>query len=86
MTTDWLPADTTPEARQVELEVWRRMPPEKRLALAFRMTASLRDISAAGIKSRHPEYTPEQIKMALIRMSLGDDLFSQVYPGVDVAL
>src|SRR5439155_1698417 len=43
MTSDWLPADTTPEARQVELEVWRRMPPEKRLALAFRMTASLRE-------------------------------------------
>lgn len=86
MKADWVPGDTTPEAREVELAVWRRMAPEQRLALAFRMTASLRGVAAAGIRSRHPEYTPEQVKMALIRMSLGNDLFRKVYPGVDVAL
>ncbi len=56
------------------------MTPDQRLALAFRMTASLRAIAAAGVRSRHPEYSEEQVKMAVIRMSLGDELFFKVYP------
>ncbi len=80
------PADTTPEALQVEAAIFRRMTPDQRMALAFRMTASLRTVAAAGVRNRHPEYSEQQVKMAVIRMSLGDELFRKVYPGQDVAL
>jgi len=81
-----IPADTTPEARLVELAIWRRMSPERRLEIAFEMTETLRSIVAAGVRSRHPEYSEQQVKLAMIRLWLGDELFRKVYPGVDVAV
>jgi hypothetical protein len=75
-----VPADTTPEAAWVQIEVFRRMAPGKRLRMALHLSDSLRAIVAAGVKSRHPEFNAEQIKLEVIRLTLGDDLFRKVYP------
>jgi len=61
------------------MEIYRRMSGRKRLELAFQMGNSLRRLSAEGVRSRHPEYTAEQVKLAVIRLTLGDVLFRQVY-------
>jgi hypothetical protein len=84
MKMDAVPADTTLEAARVQFEVFRRMPAEKRLALALQMSDSLREVAAAGVRHRHPEYTPEQVRLAAIRLTLGDDLFQKAYAGVIV--
>ena len=78
------PADTTPEAAWVQIEAFRRMPPQKRLRMVLQLGDSLRAIVASGVRSRHPEFTPEQVKLAVIRLTLGDDLFRKVYPGMEV--
>jgi hypothetical protein len=80
----WLPADTTTEAARVQLAVFRRMTPEKRLQLTFEMTADLRRRLAEGVRQRHPDYSDDRVRLAVIRLVLGDDLFRTVYPGVDV--
>jgi len=41
-------------------------------------------IVEAGVRNRHPEYTPEQVRVARNRIWWGDDLFRQVYPGVEI--
>jgi hypothetical protein len=82
----FLPADTSLEAARVQIAIYQRMPPEKRLAQAFQMTAAARALSAAGIRQRHPEYTERQVKLALIRLTLGDELFRKVFPGVEIAV
>jgi hypothetical protein len=79
-----LPADTTLDAARLQAEVFRRMSPERRLELGFEMTAALRERLAAGVRGRHPDYTQEQVRLAVARLTLGDDLFSRVFPGVDV--
>jgi hypothetical protein len=79
-----IPAHTTPEAARVQDEIFRRMPPSRRLELALEMSDELRDVSAAGVRDRHPEYMEAQVRLAVIRLSLGEELFRQVYPGVDV--
>jgi hypothetical protein len=79
-----IPADTTPEAERVLDEIFRRMPASRRLAIALELTESLLQETAAGVRSRHPEYTEDEVRLAVIRQSLGDELFRQVYPGVDV--
>jgi hypothetical protein len=84
MSLEYPPADTTPEAAAVQLEAYRRMTPVQRLRIAFEMADSLRRLSAAGVRSRHPEYTEEQVRLAVIRLSLGEELFRKAYPGVDV--
>ncbi|MBI3412399.1 MAG: hypothetical protein HY040_29105 [Planctomycetes bacterium] len=76
--------DTTLEAAQVQWEIFRRMPPAKRMALACSMSDSIREVVAAGVRSRHPDYSDVQVKRAVIKLSLGDALYRQVYPGLDV--
>jgi hypothetical protein len=86
MAMETVPADTTLEAARVQYDIYRRMPPERRLELALRMSDSLRALTAAGVRHRHPEYDEEQVRLAVIRLTLGDELFRQVYPGVAVDL
>jgi hypothetical protein len=86
MTVPFLPADTTLEAMRVQHGVYRRMPPERRLELAFEMTEWARELSAAGVRARHPEYTERQVKLAVIRLTLGEELFRKAFPGEDVAV
>jgi hypothetical protein len=79
-----LPADTTLEAARVHVDVYRRMPPGRSLTLALEMSESMRRVMAEGVRSRHPDYTAEQVRLAVIRLSLGDELFAKVYPGVQI--
>ena len=53
MTVEAVPADTTPEAARVQWDIFRRMSPSKRLELALRMSDSLRDVVASGVRDRH---------------------------------
>jgi hypothetical protein len=73
--------DTTEEAARVQREVYRRMSPARRLQLIFEMNEHLRELLAAGVRHRHPDYTESQVKHAVIRLWLGPELFSKAYPG-----
>jgi hypothetical protein len=84
MTNRYLPADTTLEAARIQHGIHRRMPPEQRLRQAFAMSEVARELSAAGVRARHPDYTERQVKLAVIRLMLGKELFRRVYPGEDV--
>lgn len=86
MKVEFIPADTTPEAARVQAEVFRRMSPERRLELALQMSDSLRATVAAGVRSRHPALTAEQVRLAVIRLLVGDELFRRAYPGVNVGV
>ena len=84
MRIDFVPADTTPEAARVQLEIFRRMNPSRRLELACEMSDTIRKVSADGVRSRHPEYTEEQVNLAVARLMLGAELFSKAFPGVEI--
>jgi hypothetical protein len=58
----------------------------RRLELALQMSDSLRGIVVSGIRNRHPEYSEEQVRLALVRLWLGEGLFRQVYPDLEIAL
>jgi hypothetical protein len=75
------PADTTPEAHAVQIAIYRRLGPEGRMELADRLSMDVRALSRAGIRARHPEYSPDQVEQALRRLLLGDELFRKVWPG-----
>jgi hypothetical protein len=79
-----IPEDTTPEAEWVQIEAFRSMPAEKRLALAFELSDSLRDVVAAGVRYRHPDYDENGVRLAVARLTLGEVLFRAAYPGVHI--
>jgi hypothetical protein len=84
MTEPFLPADMSLEAIRVQYAVYRRMAPEQRLSLMCQMADSARAIAADGVRFRHPGYADRQVQLAVIRMVLGEELFSRVYPGENV--
>jgi hypothetical protein len=77
-----IPADTTPEAAWVQMQIYRRMPMKDRLKQAFDMFSFMQQVCAAGVRVQHPEYTEEQVKHEVIRRNLGPELFAKAYPGV----
>jgi hypothetical protein len=45
------------------------------------MAADTRQVTRAGIRARHPDYSVEQADLALYRLLYGDDLFRRAWPG-----
>jgi hypothetical protein len=86
MNMELFPADTTPEAARVQLEIIRRLSPERRMEMALEMSNFLRDVVAAGVRSRHPDYNEKQVGLAVGRLMLGDELFRKVHPGIEIAV
>ncbi len=78
------PTDTTPQARAVQIETLRRMGIAGRAAMTFELTRALRQTVRAGIRQRHPDYTQEEVHLALMRLTLGEELFHEVFPESDV--
>ena len=74
------PMDTSEEADEVQLGIYRRMEPSERLQVGLDLTDLSRHLLAEGIRHRHPEYEDEQVRFATIRAWLGADLFALVYP------
>ena len=74
------PVDTTPYAEEIQIAIFRRMRPEERLQAALNLAQISRELLKAGVRSRHPEYSEEQVRLAVIRIMLGEDLFLSVYP------
>ncbi len=72
-----VPLDTTPEAMRVYYDKWRRMTPTERWEIMLRLIAEHRQWLAVGVRSRHPEYSPDQVRRAVIRLTLGDALFRE---------
>lgn len=72
--------DTSPEADQLQIEIFRRMGPEKRLEAGIALSHTCRKLLEAGVRRRHPEYGEEEIRLAVIRLTLPEDLFLAVYP------
>ena len=64
----------------MHLEVYRAMSPERRVAIAAAMSEELREVAAAGIRVRHPDYDEAHVRWALHRLRLGDETFRAAWP------
>lgn len=75
-------SDTDAEAHDVQTAAYRRMTGAERSAIMFRLNEMARQIAAAGVRARHPGYSEEQVRRALLRLTVGDVLAQAVDPGV----
>jgi len=75
---DAIPSDTTVEAAKKQVEILRRLSPEKRALISFDLSDNVRQNVIAGIKKLHPDFTDTQIKMELLRRMVGNELFSKI--------
>ena len=79
-----IPTDTSREAMKIRSNILSKMSIEEKAKITFELCEFSREVSKAGIRDRHPEYTERQVQLALIKLILGKELFAKVYPGVEV--
>jgi hypothetical protein len=57
---------TSPE----QIESFRRMSPERRLALAEQLYWSARDLKATGLRAQHPDWSEAEVSREVTRIFL----------------
>ena len=75
-----LPADTTGEIEQRQVEGWRRLSPMERLQLVSDTTRAVMDLSLAGIRRRYPHASERECFLRPAAIRLGADTTRQIYP------
>lgn len=66
-----IPRDTSPEAAQLQIELHRQFTPARRLAMAFEMSEFARSLSRAGLRSRNPHLTDEELDDEMLFLLYG---------------
>jgi hypothetical protein len=75
-----LSRDTSPEAEQRQIELWRRMTPLEKARLVSSISRAAQMFSLAGIRRRHPDASERECSLLLAELKLGKDLFCLAYP------
>ena len=71
--------DTTPEARSVQHELYRKMSPGQKLKLVFETYHTGRQLAMAGIRMRNPHANDEELWHLWARRHLGTECYDMAY-------
>jgi len=71
------PRDTSSDAAARQRDWYRACGPERRGELALEMSEEARELTRAGIRARHPDWSEVEVSDELHRAMLGDELFSR---------
>jgi hypothetical protein len=74
-----LSPDTHPEAERVQIEMLRQMPSWRKLQLIGEMTRTCQVLALSGLRQRHPDETPEELRLRLAVLMLGRETATRVY-------
>lgn len=72
------PADTTAEVRRRQIEAYRAMTPDDRMALGVELSEAMREVTLDGIRSRRPGLDEQHAVAELIRLWHGPGLARRV--------
>ncbi len=72
-------SDTHPTEEALQIQLIRRMPAWKKLAIVNDLNETVRTLAISGIKQRHPAATPGEVRRMLAELMLGEDLARKVY-------
>lgn len=68
------PQDTSTEAWDVQVRIYRRMASVQRLNIALELTEMSRTLLGKGLEQQHPEYSEKTLRSETVRLWLGDDV------------
>lgn len=71
--------DTHPKMEALQIELIRYMPSWKKMTMVDSLNETVKSLALNGIRQRHPEATPEQLRRMLAEMMLGAELARKVY-------
>lgn len=74
------PEDTSPEAWEHQIEVYRRLGPEGNARLAESLTRAVYEATLSSIRQRHPEYDQRAVVRAYVALVHGEQLARRAWP------
>ena len=74
--------DTSKDAQQVLIDLYRRMPVAVKAEQIFQAYQTGKILAMAGIRLAHPDATEKQIWYLWAKQHLGEKLFNEVYGDV----
>jgi hypothetical protein len=77
------PADTSPEAWKVYVDIHRRMSPAEKIRQAMSLTKTGNLLAEAGLRRQYPKADDREIFLRRVRLTIGKDLFRKAY-GVEL--
>ena len=72
--------DTSPKAEQAYLSALRSMPAWRKFQVIGSLNSVVRELTLAGIKARHPEFSEQQTIRAAAALWFGETLAAKAYP------
>ena len=63
--------DTSPRVAELHRELYREVGPAGRACIAVELSDVLRDLAAAGVRYRHPDYDEEQVHAEVLTVFYG---------------
>ena len=75
-----LSRDTSRQAEEMQVDLWRGMSPLSKVQAVSALTRSVLQLALAGIRQRIPGATDSECKIRLARLTLGPELAEWVYP------
>jgi len=71
--------DTSPGAHRLLVERWRAMTPAAKAELVAVLTRDCEFLAAAGIRQRHPQVTPDELRLRLGALRIGRTLMVEAF-------
>jgi hypothetical protein len=72
-------SDTTPKAREVQYDLYRRMSPARKIEMVFDACRTGRLLSMAGIRMQNPSASEDEVWHIWAKRHLGEELYKKVY-------
>jgi len=73
-----LSADTDPRIEKIQIELLRKVSPERKFQMVSQMNYAVRVFMVAGLKQRNPDASPERLRRMLADLLLGEELARKV--------
>ncbi len=71
--------DTPPETERVLFAMLRNMPPWRKLEMVAQLNQAGRELALAGLRTRYPAATQDELHRRLADILLGAELATRVY-------
>jgi hypothetical protein len=72
-------SDTDPKMEALQIELWRKASPTRKMHMLAQLNASARILTLAGLRSRFPNATETELRRRLADLLLGEELARRVY-------
>lgn len=79
-----LPFDTDKESDTKQLNTLKKMGISARAEITFQLSYNVKTIVNAGIRQRHPDYSPDEITQAALSLIIDKNTLRQAFNGREV--